>query len=136
MSLLILLNCCTFLPPSFLHFLFFLQIASCHPLQHTYIMSLLQRLLEASYPSLEVQMQVSITTHSRVHACNTSIKHFPICILWSHGSCDYYYYIFIKHITIALINLGHYYFKRKSNTSKLGKSYYYYYYWSLHGYQF
>uniref|UniRef100_A0A1X7SQ09 Uncharacterized protein n=1 Tax=Amphimedon queenslandica TaxID=400682 RepID=A0A1X7SQ09_AMPQE len=33
------------------------EIASCHPLQHTYIMSLLQRLLEASYPSLEVQMQ-------------------------------------------------------------------------------
>ncbi|XP_019853527.1 PREDICTED: negative elongation factor D-like [Amphimedon queenslandica] len=33
------------------------EITSCHPLQHTYIMSLLQRLLEASYPSLEVQMQ-------------------------------------------------------------------------------
>ena len=124
MSLLILLNCCTFLPPSFLHFLLFLQIASCHPLQHTYIMSLLQRLLEPSYPSLEVQMQVSIAMHT---LCNTVvymhakliIKHFPICIVksWLMWLLLLYFY----KTYYNSINLGHYYFKRKSNTSKLRK---------------
>ena len=122
MSLLILLNCCTFLPPSFLHFLFFLQIASCHPLQHTYIMSLLQRLLEASYPSLEVQMQVSITTHSSIHACKTNHQTLPnlYCEVMAHDLMWLLLLYFYKTYYNS-INLGHCYFKRKSNTSKLGK---------------
>ena len=36
-----------------------LQIASCHTLQHPFILELLKRLIEGSYPMLEVSVQVS-----------------------------------------------------------------------------
>ena len=40
----------------------FLQIALCHTLQHAFILELLKRLIERSYPMLEVSVQVSTCT--------------------------------------------------------------------------
>ena len=39
---------------------FSLQIAACHTLQHPFILELLKRLIEGSYPMLEVSVQVSV----------------------------------------------------------------------------
>ena len=36
-----------------------IQIAVCHTLQHPFILELLKRLIEGSYPMLEVSVQVS-----------------------------------------------------------------------------
>ena len=46
----------------YLFFFHFLQIASCHTLQHAFILELLKRLIERSYPMLEVSVQVSTCT--------------------------------------------------------------------------
>ena len=40
-----------------------LQIAACHTLQHPFILELLKKLIEGSYPMLEVSVQVSVLVY-------------------------------------------------------------------------
>ena len=43
------------------------QIAACHKLQHPFILDLLKRLIEGSYPMLEVHVQMELKRHLVEH---------------------------------------------------------------------